>query len=1073
MYFFGLNCPYGGFNYMASNYLAKGLKRSALTVALGLCIAGGVQAQSTTGRIYGDVPAGTTVTVSNNSGLTRTITANADGSYTISNLPVGTYTVSAGGAERQVVVTVGSGVDVSFTGATDGTTTLGAVTVLGSNVPAIDVTATDTRTVITAAELQRLPMARSAESIALLSPGAVTGNGTYFGGEVSFGGSSVAENAYYLNGYFSGNPMTNIGGFTLPYGSIEQQEMYTGGYGAKYGRSSGGVISQIGKSGTNEWKFGGQILWTPKSLREERPDRFFSAVDVPEDYTYANPDLIGEQVDSGKGRLSWNTTYNAYVGGPIIKDKLFFFVSAEQAKGESESPGGNPAAGYAQTGTKYESDDQKVYAKVNWNISYDHLLEYTYVAQKYDETGSQYAFDWDSYAYGDYLNPATATKSNTEFSILKYTGYLTDALTLSATYGQSRNRYDTNPVLTGDPYLSGTTVQNPAITGGDPITNTQTTYRATDETSDYTSGLRVELEWLLGDHTLTAGLDQTKLEGVNEGTSQVADAWIYGKAVNADANVIAALGVGPTGTVPGACNGAPEADTSNCGYNVYRYRYFDTTSMHNKQQAYYLEDRWQITDNLLLSLGVRADTYKNYSDTGVEFVNSGTQWQPRLGFAWDVNGDSSFKVFGNAGRYFLNMPNAVAIRGVGASTFTREYYTYTGIAADGTPTGLTPIDRIGAPGVPAGPVSSNGEFGTPKDPLTYVPEDIESQYQDEFALGFEHTLGANWSLGAKLTRRELKSAIDDFCDAPTLLEGIGMDIVEFNYARASYIGRDADGKLYATSSCYMFNPGSSNTYALQEVTDNPDDINYTNVDGSYKKVTADSTADLGFPALKRTYSALDLFVERPWDGTWSARVDYTYSKSQGNSEGPANSDTGQGSNAHDNGVATSQNWDAWQIMEYANGYLPNDRRHQLKIHGAYAITPEWLVSANVRISSGAPIMCFGYYDPDGSIPHDSPEADPIGYYNSYHTCFNEPWTPGKETAPWTHRYDLGVSYRPAALDNKLALTLNVFNVFNELKPTSYYQYSEDYGPKSMNEDYMLPQSFTTPRYVQFSVSYDY
>src|SRR5690606_34662133 len=104
MYIFGHYCPYGGFNHMASNYLAKSLKRSALTVALGVCIAGGVQAQSTTGGIYGQVPAGSTVTNSNNSGLTRTVTADADGRYTATNLPVGTYTISADGQERQVVV---------------------------------------------------------------------------------------------------------------------------------------------------------------------------------------------------------------------------------------------------------------------------------------------------------------------------------------------------------------------------------------------------------------------------------------------------------------------------------------------------------------------------------------------------------------------------------------------------------------------------------------------------------------------------------------------------------------------------------------------------------------------------------------------------------------------------------------------------------------------------------------------------------------------------------------------------------------------------------------------------------
>ena len=1061
---------------MASNYIAKGLKRSALTVALGLCFAGGVQAQSTSGGISGSAPAGSTITISNNSGLTRTITADANGRYNASNLPIGSYTVTSGDSKRQVVVTVGSNANVSFGGDTN---TLDVVTVVGSGVPTIDITATDTRTIITAEELKRLPMARSAESIALLSPGAVSGNGSFFGGEVSFGGSSVAENAYYVNGYFSGNPMTNIGGFALPYGSIEQQETYTGGYGAKYGRSSGGVISQVGKSGTNEWHFGGQITYTPKGLKEERPDRNFpdmSSMFPTADYSYTDPDLVGAAYDSGKDRLSWETVYSAYVGGPILKDRLFFFLSAETAKGNRNTPGGNPDAGFSATGSKYSSDDPKVYAKLNWNITDNHLLEATYIAEKYEETGSTYNFDWDTYSYGSYKQPATATKSNTEFSILKYTGYLTDNLTLSATYGRSRNRYNTDPYLTGLPFISGSANQNPAQNGGTPILNSQQTYRATKNTSDYTSGLRAELEWVLGDHTLTLGMDNTKLEGENEGTSQVADAWVYGKTGSDKTNVSSSLGVGPTGTVAGACNGAPLLDlsngrSSNCGYQVYRLRYFDTTSMHNKQNAYYLEDKWQVSDNFLLSLGVRADTYQNFNESGVKFVDSGTQWQPRVGFAWDVNGDSTFKVFGNAGRYFLNMPNAVAIRGVGASTFTREYFTYTGIDANGVPTGLTPINGVGT-GKPAGPVSSNGEFGTPKDPLTYVPSDIKSQYQDEYALGFEHALGENWTLGLKFTKRELKSAIDDFCDAPTLMDAAGLDVVAFNYARASYIGKDANGKLYASSACYMFNPGGSNTYAFQEVTKDPVGINYSDVSGSYLRTKVASDA-LGMPSLKRGYNALDFFLERKWDGKWGARIDYTFSKSRGNSEGPANSDTGQGSNAHDNGVATSQNWDAWQIMAYANGYLPNDRRHQLKAHGAYAITPEWMVSANVRIMSGAPISCFGYYDPDGSIDHGSDEADPIGYHGSYHTCFGEAWAPGKKFTPWTHRYDLGVTYKPAALDHKLALSVNVFNVLNERKATSFVSGSEDDGPYSVNNDYNLPVSFTTPRYVQFSVSYDY
>ncbi len=1077
-----------GFKSMASNSIRSGFKRSALTVALGLCFAGAVQAQSTSGNVYGTTTAGATVTVSNDAGFTRTVTADSQGRFNIGSLPVGNYTVTSGANKRSVVVTPGQGAGVQFVAeqaAGNSGNTLGTVTVTGNGASAIDVTTVSTSTVVTAAQLKRLPIARSAESIALLSPGAVTGNGTYFGNQIAFGGSSVAENAYYLNGFFSGNPMTNIGGFTLPYGSIEQQETFTGGYGAKYGRSAGGVISQIGKHGTNEWKFGGQVIFQPKQLTESRPNRNYPNMDFsgakalpPNVYTYSDPTLVGKPYDSGKDRLSWGNVYSAYVGGPIVKDKLFFFVSAETEKDNRWVPGGNPDAGFSPTGSKYKSNDPKLYAKINWNINSNNLLEATYVAERYKETGDQYHFDWNSYSFGNVLNRATTTTNNTHFEVLKYTGYLTDNLTLSAVYGRSSNQYNTDPYLTGLPVTATTTSQNPALNGGHAIKNSQSDYRATQNTKDSTSGLRIELEWILGRHDLTLGMDNTKLQGDNEGTSQVADYWGYGKASTGNANISASLGVGPTGTGAGACNGTPNATASNCGYFVSKLRYFDTTSMHNTQNAYYLEDKWRITDNLLLSLGIRADKFQNFSDTGQKFVDSGVQWQPRLGFVWDVNGDSSFKVFGQAGRYFLNMPNAVAIRGVGASTYTREYFTYTGIDANGVPTGLTPVKGVGT-STPAGPVSSNGETGTPKDPLTYVPSDIKSEYQDEFVLGFEHALTQKWTVGAKLTHRELKQAIDDVCDPLTMMAQAGMTPVIQNVSTGSakngslsqYVGT-VGGKQYAISGCYMFNPNGSNTYAFGEVTGTPGGI-YSRVPGSYYKSKIAATA-LGMPALKRSYNALDLFLEHRWDGKWEARIDYTFSKSHGNSEGPANSDTGQGANAHDNGVATSQNWDAWQIMAYSDGYLPNDRRHQLKAHAAYAITPEWLVSGSLRIASGAPISCFGYYDPKGDLDHNNdPAADPIGYYDSYHTCFGEPWTPGKKTSPWTHRLDLGLTWKPAALQHKLALNLNVFNVLNRRTPTSYYSASEDDAGYSVTNIYMLPQSYTTPRYVQLSASYDF
>src|SRR5690606_38440244 len=71
--------------------------------------------------------------------------------------------------------------------------------------------------------------------------------------------------------------------------------------------------------------------------------------------------------------------------------------------------------------------------------------------------------------------------------------------------------------------------QNPDITGGTPITNTQGGATALDA-KDTTTGFRADLEWVVGAHTLTVGIDNIKFEAENEGSDQVVDRWIYGRA---------------------------------------------------------------------------------------------------------------------------------------------------------------------------------------------------------------------------------------------------------------------------------------------------------------------------------------------------------------------------------------------------------------------------------------------------------------------------------------------------------------------------------------------------------------
>jgi len=1017
-------------NHLRETATKSKFARSALSVALGLCIAGGVHAQSTTGSVYGDAPAGSTVTISNNSGFSRTVTVDASGHYNVRSLPVGSYTVTAKQGDEtvgtyKVPVRVGTGADVSF----GGDDTMEAVMVTAERIPAIDTGSTDTRVVLTADDLSRMPIGHSAEDIALLAPGVNGGAAGYFGDTVSFGGAGVSENAYYINGFLANDPLSNLGGFSLPFGAISQQETYTGGYGAKYGRSSGGVINQVGARGDNELHYGTQVTFQPKSLRASGDKTNFQDMGLPAGYEYTKPELAGKLFQRNGNDVSLSTTYSGYVSGPLVEDKLFGFLSYEN---EVEDYQNSPTALQNPRIENGDDETSKIYAKLDWNITEDHLLEYTYMNEQQDYSGTFNEYDLATGKRGAGLDASPNSDGHeSTFQVLNYTGFLTENLTLNAMYGHGEfTYYDTPTGDTTSPLISNSAYQDPAITGGTSIEGLAGGYQARDA-GDTTDGIRVNLEWVLGDHTLTAGIDNMEFEAENEGTEQVTDRWIYAKASKPAEDISASLGVG-----------APGGE----GYYAYKYFYQDATSMKLEQDAFYLEDRWQVTDEVLLSLGLRNDKFTNYNNVGKAYLESDNQWAPRLGVAWDVFGDSSLKLFANAGRYYLAMPNNVAIRGASASTYTRDYYTYTGIAEDGSPTGLTALGP--------GPVSSNGEYGDPVDPKSFAPSDLENMYQDEYLAGFEKTLWDDYTVGAKVTFRDLKSSMDDVCDSGKIMQKAGLTFE--GVQDGHYVASDADGQEVALAGCYMFNPGGTNTISLQQLDANG------NFNGSYTDVTM-SAADWGMPKLKRQYKALDVFFERPFDGKWEARVDYTYSKLEGNNEGQVKSEFGQ-----DN-ISKTQDWDAAEIMAFSDGYLANDRRHNLKIRGSYALTEELLLSANANIKSGMPISCLGYYNPDGSIDENSDAGDPLGYYASYHTCFGSVAKPGEERTPWTHNLDMALTYTPAMLEDRLQVSLQVFNLLNEQKALQVDVTSED-DAYTVSNTYKVPLALQAPRYAMLSAT---
>jgi outer membrane receptor protein involved in Fe transport len=1018
------------------NYNISQLRRASLAIGLGLCLtsAGALAQSNASGSLFGQAPvaAGSTVLITNQStGFSREVPIDSSGRYRMSSLPVGSYNVMLKrdgqviSTRENVSVNVGGGSEVSFTGdaASKGVQTLEGVSVIASALPAIDVSSVDSRTVLTSQQLAAIPVARNITAAALLAPGVVAGDSRYGNQALSFGGSAASENATYINGYSVTNPLNNIGSSQLPFDAIDQQQVLTGGYGAEFGRSTGGVINVITKRGTNEWKGSVATYWEPEALRS-----------TPKSIYYPNngSTQAGKIFTDRNVNDRWISSSTVSLGGPLIKDRLFIYGSAEATKQEGVGNGSVLVA----PSTRYQEQVIKTprwLAKIDWNINDSNIVELTGIGDKQTQELTNYAFDYTTRQRGSVANSGTYVKTGGETYIGKYTGYVTDDFTITALYGQQESLNYQVPTLgynpafanvsdgrTGNPTFGGARVPYtmtcpPGVTAPCRVSDPKNSIANVQDPGavNKTHGYRVDFEYRLGNHDLRLGYDQQTLEARSgTQTSGPGYRWLYaetGNPASRPANNVAFLPIGK---------------------QEYVRQLFSKVggSFRVDQEAVYLEDRWQLTDRWLLSLGLRNEQFKNFNADSQVYVKQRHQLAPRLGASWDVFGDSTFKVFANAGRYHLALPNNVALRGAAGSSNYSTYYTFTGIDANGIPQNLVsladPAHAQVCKGVNHFPYfSANCEYGDAPDPKTVAAKDLKAHFQDEYVLGMEKQLTQDFNFGAKLTYRTLRSAVDDTCAA--VLDG----------------------------SCYLYNPGRQNTFLVD------------NGDGTYTEKHF-SNDELTFYPLKRKYSAVDLWLEHPFDGKFYGHLAYTFSKSYGNTEGQLLSDLGQ------QDVSQSQAWDDRALMVGANGLLPNNRKHQIKFFGYWQMTPEWMVATNALVRSGRPKQCLSYIGPD--------QEDPIGYLDSYFYCVDSNTVKPRGTfgsLPWEYKIDLAVAYTPNWAKG-LHLRLDVFNVIG--KQVVQNQVVQYHGGNTVEQTtpgvspaYGRTISFSDPRTFRLSAQYDF
>ena len=982
-------------------------QRKAICVAVGLLIGSVVHAQSSEGSIYGRGKPGDKVSVTsvdNNS--TRQVTVDAKGSFSLTKLPPGDYRVVAGGVTREVNVAIGSGTNVSLADAEQRV-------VISRVRSAIDVSSTESNTVFTAAQMQALPVGRDANSFALLAPGVVKGDGDLgAGGLPSFGGASVAENSYYINGF----DVTNIRNFlsyaNLPFDAIAAEQVKTGGYGAEFGRSLGGVISLVTKRGTNEWKGGASVYYEPQSLRSKGKNVVDLDPAHPETYVlYREP------------RKQTDLSYNVYGGGPLVKDKLFIFALGEGRRDTLDT--------FSETSSLHsKATKPNGLVKIDFTPTESHRLEFTAISNKTDTEIT------------DYNRPATSPRNATshigagevstqtsggEVYIGKYTGYLTDALTVSALVGAvNDNVLKTTGARTANlscPVVLETNLDEIGCWAkpfpGEPVRDP----KAPDDT-DKRRAFRFDVEYTLGSHGLRAGVDRQKFTSASAGSSTFSGGYYYRYYVSAN----------------GTVNGVPNAVAPGSQYVRRREVTSTSGAFATENNALYVEDNWKLHKDVLLSAGLRSESFNNKDANGTSFVKADNLLAPRVGASWDVKGDSSLKVYGNVGRYYIPVAVNTNIRATRGELSETRYYTF----ASRDPRTQGPIglgaNQIGIPQVV-------GDGSLP-NPATIADTKLKPMSQDELILGFQKALTAGWSLGAKVTHRKVNDGMDDYCSH------IGF---EKWAADNKYTNFDSS----TMAQCILVNPG--NDVNLQV------DVNN---DGKLKSVTIPNSY-LGLAKYTRVYNGLELTLDRPFNGKWGFNASYTLSKLKGTAEGYVNSVINQ----EDAGV--TQDFDFGSLTDGSDGYLANDRRHVFKAYGNYAITPEVRLGFNATLASGRPLNCIGFVPESVS---DYTDAANYTTASSYYclgangqSSLVQRGTVGR--TPWSGTLDLQLAYMPAVNKGKLTLQADVFNVFNSQKAAELNEqrdYSRDtVSDGKLNPNYLQPTSFQSPRSVRLTARYEF
>lgn len=647
-------------------------------LAAGFCPAPAwAQSQASTGQITGTVRdaseasvAGATVTARSEAiGVERSAITNSEGTYTIVTLPPGTYTVTVEASGFQtstfsnVQVVVGRTYSLRAKLGTGGVSE--EVTVTAGAVD-IQTTRSEPDAVINDLAIRDLPInGRRFQDFVTLTPTAQVEPSRQqisLAGQRGINANINVDGVDYNNPFFGGikgGERSNFA-FTIPQESIREFQVVPSGYSAEFGRSTGGIVNAVTKSGTNEFHGSAFYFVRPKKL--SRDSDFFKAVELG--------DPKNAEDDRDFDFVPTQHQWGGSIGGPIVKDKLFFFGAYEQqsisiprqvvfSTLNSVTPNDNTAEAlsfYRSQEGPFEAtnDALALLCRIDWEASQNHRLNFRYNYSQNEGLNSTNT--------GGAVLPTTnravsndgTEQNNTNTVIGQWTWIISPTL-LNEFRGQfSREER---------PRLANSTVPNLSTS----FANTGNRNFMPTTQDDKRLQLADSISWTHGDHALKVGVEYNYVDAFQTfGFNQFGQ---YNVPFNADVNV----------TLEQLSVGGPNANRfDNSGYRYIRQIGNLTAGLKSHELALFVQDSWRLRPNFTINYGLRWEGQYNPTpeanntdlvskvrrfDFPVGILTDPTkiddatsQFAPRLGFAWDPWNNGKTVIRGYGGVYYARSP---------------------------------------------------------------------------------------------------------------------------------------------------------------------------------------------------------------------------------------------------------------------------------------------------------------------------------------------------------------------------------------------------------------------------------